>query len=83
MRAARLSDSGEGGGLPDPPPRGRPPVGRLPVDRPPMNKMTDVSENITLPQTSFAFGNKVFGQLRKVTRRAKCYEILSYFVHKL
>ena len=28
---------------------------------PPVNRMTDDCENITLPQTSFAGGNKLYG----------------------
>ena len=42
---------------------GKPPVGRPPLEadpltdaEPPVNRMTDASENITLPQTSFTGG---------------------------
>ena len=83
MRTARFSDSGEEGGLPDPSRMQTPPRQTPCRQTPPLNKMTDASENITLPQTSFTGGNKVFCQLKKVTRLAKCYELLSDFVHKL
>ena len=32
---------------------------------PPVNRMTDVSENITLPQTSFAGGNDRFLHMKR------------------
>ena len=60
MRTAHFSESGvlltE-----TPPPGQRPPrqtVGTW--DQDPVNRMTDASENITLPQTSFTGGNKKF-----------------------
>ena len=69
MCTARFSDSR--GSLPNPPlgmhtpileadppvdpPLGWPPC--RPTPSPPVNRMTDASENITLPQTSFAGGN--------------------------
>ena len=66
MRTACFSDSGEGGFCPTPPwgrPRGlltpgcRPARCKPPGGDPPVNRMTEASENITLPKTSFTGGN--------------------------
>ena len=61
MRTAR--SSGRPGGLHQAPPRDQaPPPSRPPGTRhtpPPVNRMTNRCKNITLPQTSFAGGNKL------------------------
>ena len=64
MRTARYSDSGGLPGTETPPPTRRnvgpgSQTGNDIIQRPPpMYRMTDVSENITLPQTSFTGGNE-------------------------
>ena len=49
--------------------------GRLPP--PPVNRMTDTCENITLPQTSFAAGNKAIRPIH-VERKQKWNKIFFY-----